>query len=153
MRRAQRRRHQPRRGGGLDPGEQHGRDRFGARQYLDRDLFERGQRAVGAGHQLRQIVAGDVLDDLAAGLEDLAAAADRAEAEEMVARRAGLDAARPRQIAGEDAAQGRLRPSPPSSPRQSGGSNASIWPASASARSISASGVAAPAVSTSSLGA
>src|SRR5438270_804664 len=83
------------------------RDRLGPRQELDRDLFERGEGAVGAGHQLGEVVAGDVLHHLAACLEDLATAADRLEAEEMVARGARLDAARPRQIAGEDPAQGR----------------------------------------------
>ena len=96
VRGAQRLAHQPHRRRGIEADEQHGRLRFRPRQDLDRDLFERRQRAVGPGHQLAQIIAGDVFDDLAAGLEDLAATADRAKPEEMVARRAGLDAARSR---------------------------------------------------------
>ena len=47
---------------------------------------------------------GDVLHHAAAGLEDLAAAVDGAHAQQMVARRAGADAARAGDVGGEHAA-------------------------------------------------
>src|SRR5260370_432841 len=76
------------------------------RQDLDRDLAQYGEGAERAGHQLAEIIAGDVLHDLAAGLEALAAPAHRGKTEKVVARGTGLEPARPRQIAGEDAAKG-----------------------------------------------
>ncbi len=60
---------------------------------------------MGAGQELGQVVAGDVLDHPAAGLEQLAAAGYGADAEHMVAHRARLDPARPGQVAGDHAAQ------------------------------------------------
>ena len=66
------------------------------------------RRAVSAGLQLAHVVAGDVLDDLAAGLPDLAAAVDGGEAEEEIARRAGAHPAGSAEIAGDHAAERRL---------------------------------------------
>ena len=71
-----------------------------ARQHLEGHLGQRGERAVGAGHELGEVVAGDVLHHLAAGLEHLAAAVDRVEAEQVVARRPGLDPPRAGEVAG-----------------------------------------------------
>ena len=59
---------------------------LGARHDLEGDLGQHRQRAVGAGEQLAQIVAGDVLDHPAAGLDLLAVAGDAVQAEQMVAR-------------------------------------------------------------------
>ena len=56
------------------------------RQHLHRHLHQRRQRAHRTGQQLRQIIAGDVLHHLATGLELLAQAVDRTEAEKMIAR-------------------------------------------------------------------
>ena len=50
---------------------------FRRRQHLQRDLREHSQRAVRARHQLRQVIAGDVLHHLAAGHERLARAPTR----------------------------------------------------------------------------
>ena len=77
---------------------------FGARQHLDGDVGHHRERAPGAGEQLAQVVAGDVLHHAPARLEGLAAAGDRREAEEMIARGAGLDAARAGEVRGERAA-------------------------------------------------
>src|SRR5207247_7573763 len=67
-------------------------------------------RAPGARDQLAEVVAGDVFDHPAAGLESFAAAGHRREAEEMVAPGAGLDPARAgnvrRQRAADRAAAG-----------------------------------------------
>ena len=52
---------------------------FGARQHLDGDVGHRRERAPGAGEQLAEIVAGDVLHHPAARLEGLAAARHRRE--------------------------------------------------------------------------
>jgi hypothetical protein len=76
-----------------------------ARQRLDRDVGHDAERAEGAREQLAEVVAGDVLDHPAARLERLAAPRHRGHAEEMVARGAGLDAARAGQIGGERAAE------------------------------------------------
>ena len=70
----------------------------------------------------------------------------------MVARGARPDPAWPGQIARERAAEGRRARLCPEQFRQSAGSKASIWLFASSAASISASGVAAAAVSTSSAG-
>ena len=88
--------------------QQHGAHLIGRRQYLDRNLRQRRQSAETAGHQLAQIVAGDVLDHPAAGLECLAPARNSFEAQEMIPRRARLDTPRPGQIGGEDTANGRF---------------------------------------------
>ena len=47
---------------------------LGFGQRLDGDVGHGGERAPGAGKELAQIVAGDVLDHAAAGFERLAAA-------------------------------------------------------------------------------
>ena len=52
----------------------------GARQHLEGDLGHDAERAPGAGQQLAQIVAGDVLDHAAARTERLAAARHRHDA-------------------------------------------------------------------------
>jgi hypothetical protein len=88
-----------------EPGQDHAQRLLRLRQDLDRHLLQGRQRAERPRQQFRQIVAGDILDHLAARLERLAAAADRAEAEKMVARRPRPDAARSRQVAGDDAAE------------------------------------------------
>ncbi len=78
------------------------------RQHLDADLGQHRERAVGARHQLREVVAGDVLHHATAGLELLAAAAHGVEAQEMIAGRALLYPARTREIAEQHAAEGLL---------------------------------------------
>ena len=101
---------------------------------------------------LEQVVAGDVLDHLAAGLEHLAAAGDGVEAEEMVARRAGPDAPRAGEVGSEHAAEVARAGAPPSSGpsvRRLEGEHLAVL---GEQRSISASGVPARAVSTSSSG-
>ena len=75
------------------------------RQYLDRHLGEGGQRAEAARQQLAEVVARDVLHHPPAGLEDLALAVDGERAQEMIARRSRLRAARAGEIAGQHAAQ------------------------------------------------
>ena len=88
----------------------------GLGQHLDGDVGHRRERAPGAGQQLAQVVAGDVLHHAAARLDGLGAAGHRGDAEEMVARGAGLDAARAGEIGGERAADACPAPaSPPSS--------------------------------------
>ena len=84
---------------------QHGRLGLRTRQHLDRHLGHGGERAERAGQQLAEIVAGDVLHHAAARLEGLGAARHRREAEEMIARGAGLDAPRPRKVRRERAAE------------------------------------------------
>ena len=81
---------------------------LGRRQDLDRHLGQRRQGAEAARQQLAEVVAGDVLHHPPAGLEDLALAVDGKRAQEMVARRARLWAARAGEIAGQHAAQGPL---------------------------------------------
>ena len=107
--RVQRHRHGRRRRAVVQAGDQHRARLLARRQHLHRDLAQYGQRAERSGHQLAQVVAGDVLHHPAAGFEGLAPAADADEAEEMVARRAGLDAPRPGQVGHQDAAE-RLLP-------------------------------------------
>ena len=76
------------------------------RQHLDGNFGHHGEGPEGARHELGEIEAGDVLDHPAARLEGLAAAAHRVEPQDMVARRAGLDAPGPGQVAGDGAADG-----------------------------------------------
>ena len=78
------------------------------RQHLEGEIGEGAEGAERAGHQFADIVAGDVLDHPAAGLEGLAAAADRVQPQQVVAGRARLDPPRTGQVASEDAADGRL---------------------------------------------
>ncbi len=103
--RIERRRHCPPRRFVGEAVHQNRADFFRRRQHLDGDFGERRQGAVGAGHQLRQIVAGDVLDHPAAALDRLAAPADAGNPQHVIARRAGLETPRPGQIAGNGTAQ------------------------------------------------
>ncbi len=57
--------------------DQHGRLGFRLGQHLERDIGHGGERAPGAGDQLAEVVAGDVLDHAAAGFDGLGAAGDR----------------------------------------------------------------------------
>src|SRR5262249_61217868 len=66
----------------------------------------RGERPPGAGDELAQVVAGDILHHPAARLEGFAAARHRGKTEKMVACGAGLDPARAGEIGGERAADG-----------------------------------------------
>ena len=68
----------------------------GTRQDLEGHLAQDRQRAPAARQAAAQVDAGDVLHDAAAGLEHLAAAVDRPDAQQMVARGAGADAPRAR---------------------------------------------------------
>jgi FAD/FMN-containing dehydrogenase len=70
-------------------------------QHLEGHLGHQRERAEAAGEQLAEVVAGDVLDHAAAGLDQVAAAGHRLHAEQVVARGAGLDAARAGEVAGE----------------------------------------------------
>ena len=62
-------------------------------QHLDCYVGHSAERAPGAGKQLAQVVAGDVLHHAPARLDCLSASGDGGETEEMVARSAGFDAA------------------------------------------------------------
>ena len=77
------------------------------------DLRDDRQRAFGADQQLRQVVADDVLDGLAAGPDDLAGRQHRLEAEHVALGRAVLEGARPagalRDVAAERAEPQRRR--------------------------------------------
>ena len=77
---------------------------LGRRQHLEGHLGHGDQGAEAAGEQLAQIIAGDVLHDPAAGLDRVAAPGHRAHAEEVIARGAGLDPTRAREVAGDHAA-------------------------------------------------
>ena len=76
---------------------------------LHRDLGQRAQRAPSAAHQFHEVVARHVLDDPAAGPDDLAPPGRHLHAQGVVAGRAGLDAPGARKVAGEDSAQRRPR--------------------------------------------
>ena len=61
-----------------------------------------------AADELAEVVAGDVLDDRAAGVRDRAVGEHERDAEQQVARRAEAVAPRAREVAGEAAADGRV---------------------------------------------
>ena len=103
--RRHRRRHRLVRARVIEAENQHRRLGLRTRQHLDRHLGHGGERPERAGQQLAEIVAGDVLHHAAARLEGLGAARHRREAEEMVARGAGLDPPRPRKVRRERAAE------------------------------------------------
>ena len=63
-------------------------------QCLDCDLVHHAQRTERTAHQFRQIIAGDILHHLAAGLERLGAAGHSLEAEKIVPCRSRSEAAR-----------------------------------------------------------
>jgi hypothetical protein len=116
-----------------------------ARQHLERHLEHDAERAQAARDQAGDVVAGDVLHDLAAEAQHLAAAVEQLDAEHEVAHRARSPAA---------ARTGRRRRSRHGrvlAPK-CGGSKARYWPCSASAASSSASGVPPRTVTTSSVG-
>ena len=125
---------------------------LGLRHDFERKLGQRRQCAIGARLQLAHVVAGDVLDHLAAGLPDVAEAVHGGKAEDVVAGRSGAHAAGAGQVAGDHAAQGLNALPPPSRARQSGGSKASICRFFLSSASIAASGSPGRAVRTSSAG-
>ena len=92
----------------VEAGEDERRLGLRRRQDLEGHLGEHAERAVRAGEELHQVVAGDVLHHPAAGLDDLAAAGDGADADQAVAGGAGLDAARTGEIGRGDRADRRL---------------------------------------------
>ncbi len=69
--------------------QQHGPGLLRRRHDLDGDIGQNRERAVGAGQQFAHVVAGDILDHPATGLDRLAAPGDRLDAKEVIARRAG----------------------------------------------------------------
>ena len=79
----------------------------GARAQLEGGLHHDAERAEGADVELREIVARHVLDHLAPAPYRAAVGADHGEADHQVARRAVEVPARPRGVAGEDAAERR----------------------------------------------
>jgi hypothetical protein len=81
----------------------------GTRHHLERDLDDDAEDAERAGDDARDVVAGDVLDDAAAELQQLAGAVHHRDAEDMVAHRACCRARRPRESRSDHAADGRLR--------------------------------------------
>src|SRR5271163_4223973 len=98
MRRGERSAEFPDRGQGIEPAEQHGRESFRLRHYLYRDFLERGKCPKRAGHQLANIVAGDVFDDFAACLGNFTPPADAAKPEEVITCGACFDPAGPGEI-------------------------------------------------------
>jgi len=88
----------------IEAAQHNGPGRLRLREHLEINLSQHGERAVGAGHELGEVIAGDILHHAAARLESLASPTHRVEAQEVITRRALLDAARARDIAGEHAA-------------------------------------------------
>ena len=88
--------------------DDHGRFGFRLGQHFDRDIGHRGQRAPGTGQHLAHVVAGDVLHHAPARFDSFGAAGDGGHAEEVIARRARFDAARPGKIGRDRAADGAL---------------------------------------------
>ena len=78
---------------------------LGARQHLEGEFGHDRKGSKRAGEPAREIIAGDVLDHGPARLEGFAAAVDALDAKDVVARGAGLDAARAGQIGHEAAAK------------------------------------------------
>ena len=77
------------------------------RQHLQADLDDQAQRAEGAGHQARHVIARHVLHDLAAEGQQLAAAVDHGEPQHEVAHGADAGARRAAQARGDHAAHRR----------------------------------------------
>ena len=80
----------------------------GLRHQAQDDPRDDRQRAFGSDQQVRQVVADDVLDDLAAGLDDLAGRQHRLEPEHVLLGRAVLERARAAGALGDVAADDRL---------------------------------------------
>jgi hypothetical protein len=76
------------------------------RQHLERDLDDHAQGAETAGHEARDIEAGDVLHHLAAKPEQPAFAVDDLHAEHEIAHGADAGSARPREASGDHSADG-----------------------------------------------
>ena len=74
------------------------------RQQLQDDLREDAERALGADQQVHQVVAGDVLDALAAELDDLAGRRDDLQADDVAAGDAVLDRLAAARVLGDVAA-------------------------------------------------
>src|SRR5262249_28221033 len=79
---------------------------FGPRLEFERHLGDDAEGAEGAGVQFHQVVAGDVLDDAAAGPGLGAVVGDEADADDVVAEGAVAVAARPADVGGDGAAEG-----------------------------------------------
>ena len=82
-----------------------------ARVPLDRmqaevDFGDDAQSAEAAGHELVQIVAGDIFHDLAAGLCDRAVGKDQGHADDEIAQAAVLQSQRAAVVGGDDTADG-----------------------------------------------
>jgi hypothetical protein len=97
---------------GLDGGSiaeaEHQQSLFGFRfgQGLDRHLGQDCERAPGTGHELAQVITGDIFYHTPAGLDGLAASGHGLEAEEMIARRTRLDPSRTGKVCRQHAADG-----------------------------------------------
>ena len=94
---------------GIEADDKHRSGALRRRHDFNRHFMQRREGAPGAGEQFAEIIAGDVLDHLAAGFERLRPPADGMKAEQMIARGAGLDAARTGQIASQRPAERRPR--------------------------------------------
>ena len=79
------------------------------RQHLEADFGDQAQCAPGAGHQPRDVVAGDILHHLAAKAQQLGAAVEKLHAQHIVAHRAHAGPRRAAQARGNHAADGRAR--------------------------------------------
>ncbi len=97
--------------GVLEPFEAHGHQPLlvGHRPQLHGGLHDHAERAVGADEELGQVVACDVLHDLAAAVHDGAVGGHHGDADEQVARGAVQMTAWPRRVGGEHAAERRAR--------------------------------------------
>ena len=91
---------------GVVIGDQDHRGGFRGGSDLECHLRDDAECPQRAGQELRQVVAGDVLDDPAAALDLLAVGGDEADADDHVARSAGAEAAGAAGVAREDASQG-----------------------------------------------
>ena len=69
---------------------------------------DQGEAALGTADEAREVVARDVLDDLATGVCDRPVGEHERHAEDEVARRAEAVPQRARDVAGEERADGRI---------------------------------------------
>ena len=81
-----------------------------ARHHLERDFTDHAQRALGAAHQARQVIARHVLHHFTTETQRLAVGADDARAQHQVAQAAAPGAAWAAEPRGESAADGRRGP-------------------------------------------
>ena len=124
----------------------------GLRHHLQRHLGHDRERAPGTRQQLAEVVAGDVLHHLAAGLEAVAEAGHRMRAEQMIARPARPDAARARQPGRRSCRRWFRSPPCRAAAAVSIGSKANCWFLESISDSTSASGAPACTVMISSFG-